>query len=101
MKDLFKVILFATFLLFLNGCATTSTKEQLEVIVDNKTHKEYAFPEDKLMTTCPELSKPKGNSKADILSWIEELGSSYSDCSKHKDELANWITRFKNEIQNK
>ncbi len=83
-------------LLLLTGCA--STKNMQEVIVDSKTKTEYVFPDDKYLESCKELKELKGNLPKDLYLWGVDAATQYNSCSDDKDVLADWIKRFKNNL---
>lgn len=92
-----RLIYLSIFLIvFLNGCA--STKGMQEVIIDSKTKTEYVFPDDKYLESCKELSELKGNKPKDLYLWGVDTANQYNSCSQDKDILADWIKRFKNNL---
>ncbi len=97
----FTTIIFVCIsLVSLTACSSLKTKEMQEVIVDNRTKTAYVFPEDKYLIQCKELQELKSKKIADLYRLAkDEYPEQYYKCSDDKDVLAEWILRFKKDIE--
>lgn len=79
----------------LSGCAIFDQKKELEVIVDNKTKKEYSLPSKIDRDLCIDLPNIKDGTFGGLAKYIgKEVPPVYYECARKHKELSDWLDRF-------